>query len=256
MGKLKAIFALDSKNGFSRNGKLFTRDKEDLDHFKKLTQGNIIVMGWNTNQEMSIIGNGLRGLTGRENIVITNSYQSNEKYREAETKITHMSLESFRIWLLEFLNGPKDIFIIGGIGLLKEFKGEYDEIIVSRFYRDYDCNNFLINKDTNFWNWLKPGNHEFQAGKYTNFTVLRYCNSDYQEAKKYDMVHSPKHYQLEDGTEVIEHIKSLLGREQFLGYCKGNVIKYVARAGEKDSAKQDLEKAKTYIDFMIDNSED
>ena len=38
-----------------------------------------------------------------------------------------------------------------------------------------------------------------------------------------------------------------------LGFCLGNVIKYVLRAGKKnkDTEIQDLEKAKNYIDYRI-----
>ena len=38
-----------------------------------------------------------------------------------------------------------------------------------------------------------------------------------------------------------------------LGFCLGNVVKYVLRAGKKnkDTEIQDLEKAKNYIDYRI-----
>jgi len=40
-----------------------------------------------------------------------------------------------------------------------------------------------------------------------------------------------------------------------LDFCLGNVIKYVARAGRKEgnSIIQDLEKAKQYLEFEIEN---
>lgn len=40
-----------------------------------------------------------------------------------------------------------------------------------------------------------------------------------------------------------------------LNFCLGNVIKYVARAGRKEnnSMIQDLEKAKQYLEFEIEN---
>jgi len=50
--------------------------------------------------------------------------------------------------------------------------------------------------------------------------------------------------------ECIEAIKGMLG-DDFIPYCKGNVLKYLWRAGKKDDMLQDLEKAKVYIDFMI-----
>ncbi len=38
-----------------------------------------------------------------------------------------------------------------------------------------------------------------------------------------------------------------------LGFCLGNTIKYISRAGKKDSTIQDLEKAKWYLEREIKN---
>ena len=65
--------------------------------------------------------------------------------------------------------------------------------------------------------------------------------------KSEDIVNRPKHYT--DGKiEVIEFIE-----DKKLGYCLGNVIKYVARAGKKDPTKEveDLKKAEWYIKRRI-----
>ncbi|WP_404975683.1 DUF3310 domain-containing protein [Weissella paramesenteroides] len=52
---------------------------------------------------------------------------------------------------------------------------------------------------------------------------------------KYDAVKHPKHYLLSDGTEVKDHINSIVG--EMLGrsaWKAANVIKYVARADKKN----------------------
>jgi hypothetical protein len=36
-----------------------------------------------------------------------------------------------------------------------------------------------------------------------------------------------------------------------LGFCLGNTVKYIARAGKKDAALQDLKKARWYLDHEI-----
>ena len=46
--------------------------------------------------------------------------------------------------------------------------------------------------------------------------------------------------------------QGLMSKEQYKGFLIGNVIKYVVRAGKKDDAIKDLEKAKTYIDFYLE----
>jgi hypothetical protein len=64
-----------------------------------------------------------------------------------------------------------------------------------------------------------------------------------------DIVNHPKHYGGKDnpyeGIKVIEHYD--------LGFCLGNVMKYLLRAGKKDNKLQDLEKARFYLDREINN---
>lgn len=59
-----------------------------------------------------------------------------------------------------------------------------------------------------------------------------------------DMVNHPPHYQSDNGVECIEAIRAALGKEGFIAYCRGNVIKYSWR--EKTNPKEDLEKAAWY----------
>ena len=50
--------------------------------------------------------------------------------------------------------------------------------------------------------------------------------------------------------EAIEAIKLVLTPEEFIGYCKGNALKYRLRAGKKDKLEQDIAKAETYVKFL------
>lgn len=40
-----------------------------------------------------------------------------------------------------------------------------------------------------------------------------------------------------------------------LGFCLGNAVKYIARAGKKDAAMQDLRKAAWYLNHEIEKME-
>lgn len=67
-----------------------------------------------------------------------------------------------------------------------------------------------------------------------------------------DIVNRPAHYT--DGKiEVIEYIE-----DKKLGFCLGNAIKYISRAGKKDPTKEieDLKKAKWYIERRIKELEE
>lgn len=71
--------------------------------------------------------------------------------------------------------------------------------------------------------------------------------------KNYDDVQAPKHY-TDTKIEVIDYIE-----DKNLGFCLGNAIKYISRAGRKNSAAmnekekaiQDLQKAIWYIERRI-----
>lgn len=67
-----------------------------------------------------------------------------------------------------------------------------------------------------------------------------------EELERKNQVYSPKHYQFFDGVEAIEVIARSLTKEQFKGYCMGNKLKYVLRAGKKGKASIDLAKADEY----------
>ena len=60
---------------------------------------------------------------------------------------------------------------------------------------------------------------------------------------------SPSHYQQGD-VECIDAIRSALSKEEFHGYCQGNILKYVWRYKNKGGA-EDLEKAKVYMDWLL-----
>lgn len=61
-----------------------------------------------------------------------------------------------------------------------------------------------------------------------------------------DPVSHPEHYTRFNGIEVIQ-------LTEHLNFCRGNAVKYIARAGAKDPAKEieDLEKAVWYIQREI-----
>ena len=67
-----------------------------------------------------------------------------------------------------------------------------------------------------------------------------------------DLVESPTHYKVFPDTEAIDIIKKVLTPTEYVGYLKGNLMKYRLRAGEKDSMEQDIRKANKYRDWLGD----
>lgn len=66
----------------------------------------------------------------------------------------------------------------------------------------------------------------------------------------HDAVNHPAHYTA-GGIEAIEYIEAKLTPEEFAGYCKGNALKYMSRAGKKDNSAEDLAKARWYLDRLL-----
>lgn len=68
-----------------------------------------------------------------------------------------------------------------------------------------------------------------------------------------DAVDHPPHYGAAD--DPYETIKVIEAWE--LGFCLGNTVKYISRAGKKDgsSTVQDLRKARWYLDHEIERME-
>lgn len=54
--------------------------------------------------------------------------------------------------------------------------------------------------------------------------------------------------------EAIEAIESSMSKEQFLGYLKGNTLKYIWRFDRKNNV-EDLKKAIWYLNRMLDKIE-
>jgi len=67
----------------------------------------------------------------------------------------------------------------------------------------------------------------------------------------YDTVSNPSHYQLMDGVEAIDVIKASLTKEEFMGYLRGNLLKYHLRANKKNG-DEDIQKADMYSNWLVE----
>lgn len=72
-------------------------------------------------------------------------------------------------------------------------------------------------------------------------------------AKMADVVNNPSHY-TNGSIECIEAIESSMTHEEFVGYLKGNCIKYLWRYRLKGKELEDLEKAQWYLNKLIENT--
>lgn len=96
----------------------------------------------------------------------------------------------------------------------------------------------------------------FDAQAYVDRTATDGVEAVYAKAREqaqlraeenYNLVESPDHYRFPGGAQVIDITKHL-------GFLEGNIIKYVARAGRKGDRKEDLLKAKKYLEWALEEA--
>jgi len=54
------------------------------------------------------------------------------------------------------------------------------------------------------------------------------------------------HYNIWDGFEAIDLMKKVLTKEEYIGFLKGNILKYQNRLGKKDDVFKEIIKIKDY----------
>tara|TARA_X000001388_G_scaffold70143_1_gene59097 strand:+ start:338 stop:727 length:390 start_codon:yes stop_codon:yes gene_type:complete len=73
-----------------------------------------------------------------------------------------------------------------------------------------------------------------------------------------DMVDNPPHYN-NGSIECIEAIEAMLNKDEYIGYLRGNALKYRWRFRYKNKPFEDLRKARWYEDrlmkFLLDNQD-
>lgn len=65
---------------------------------------------------------------------------------------------------------------------------------------------------------------------------------------------NPDHYR-NKSIEPIDAMRAWLGDDGFVAYCRGNVIKYLARFGDKDAKLSEAKKAAVYLRWLIEVTE-
>ena len=72
----------------------------------------------------------------------------------------------------------------------------------------------------------------------------------YENERKHNNVHSPSHY-MHGKKETIDVIRDCMESDEYHGYLKGNVLKYVSRYKFKGEPLEDLQKANWYLNRLI-----
>lgn len=79
-----------------------------------------------------------------------------------------------------------------------------------------------------------------------NEEMKKWVNDNLTNDADSDPVNHPSHY-TQGGIECIEAIKASMTHVEFLGYLKGNVMKYLWRYENKNNPREDIQKAIWYL---------
>ncbi len=66
---------------------------------------------------------------------------------------------------------------------------------------------------------------------------------------------NPSHYKRNNKMEAIDIMKNSLSEEEFKGFCKGLIMKYLYRADDKNHL-EDYKKAQWYLNYLIKEMEE
>lgn len=126
---IKVVFAYgatpDMKMAFGKgDGLPWPHCKEDMQNFKKLTEGCVVLMGANTWKSLP------KSLPGRVNVVMS-KYMPDNKAGEVPDQIFHGDLYN-ALHDLQSSYPDKDICVIGGVSLILEAIDYADEVHASQ----------------------------------------------------------------------------------------------------------------------------
>lgn len=176
---MEAIYAIDLKNGLSKNGLIPWKSKTDMSFFMNKTKNNIVIMGKNT---FFSIPKENRPLKNRLNIVLTSNphlYENNSPINEDihvlftnNNNIYEDILQNRDKYsgIYKYLNTDFKIFFIGGKTIYEKFIPLCDKIWVTHIKTDYHCDLFIdYNYSNDYDVEMHKDNDELTILEYTRF---------------------------------------------------------------------------------------
>jgi len=133
-GKINLIVAYDDNRGIGyKNGLPWPVNKEDMERFKRLTEGHIVIMGRKTWESIPAQ---YKPLKNRVNVVLTNQYLlDGQRFYNQEVTVFH-ELDTIMNLLHFNWHESKEIFIIGGERAYREALelGRVDRVYATHLY--------------------------------------------------------------------------------------------------------------------------
>ena len=163
---VRLIYASSLNNVIGQANKLPWHLPEDLDRFKRLTRGGIIIMGRNTWESLPP---SVRPLPERTNYIVTSSPIDDLRVH------TYDSLEG----ALYATNSKQNIWIIGGQKLLQDALQYADEIELTRVFTTVKGNNLVHGPNYTFKEWRSDASTDIlQSSTGMRYQFVKYLRAD------------------------------------------------------------------------------
>ena len=138
---MKAIVVIDEKWNIGKEGSLLAHLPKDLLRFKKLTEGEFIIMGRKTLESFP----GGRPLPNRTNIILTRD----KSYTVPGALIVNSFEELFDLKeILSQIAPEKDFIVCGGGEIYKSLLDRISEVAITKIHTDFEeCDTVFPNLD-------------------------------------------------------------------------------------------------------------
>jgi dihydrofolate reductase len=146
---LSAIVAVDYSGGIGKDGGIPWKCKEDMKFFKEYTQWKTCFMGRTTFNSIEKFNKQEkeRDILPKRNLIVLTSSPPAKRERNSYIKLIFVdNLEETKYHILNGDYGKK-VCIMGGASLYEAFSPYYDEVAITEFEDNFDCDTFVdVNK--------------------------------------------------------------------------------------------------------------
>ena len=163
------IVSADENWGIGNHGKLLVKISADLKRFRKMTTGNIIVMGRKT---LESFPDG-KPLPNRVNIVMTHQ----QDYTCEGVIVCHNIQEVLRKIAKDV---KKYVFIVGGSSIYEQFLPYCERAYVTKIYQTFIADTYIKNLDKDY-HWKLIEQQPMQEENGIQYAFLTYENQQYQQ---------------------------------------------------------------------------
>lgn len=156
MVKYNLIVAMCEKNGIGCKGKLPWSIKEDMRYFSDMTKGdgnNAVIMGHTTWKSLPSVNGTHRGLSSRDNFILSTSLTQESIDREIRltkagcnmTKVFNSIQEVDDFFNNTETNNYEDIWVIGGSQIYSQFleANKINKCYVTQIDKRFECDAFF-----------------------------------------------------------------------------------------------------------------